>query len=537
VIAKIKQAVKQVILKTLAVAFLALGLAGISSQITAQTTTVQSASTPVAVERRPAAPQVVTVVHRLNGIKLLRMLLRSGTVGAVDTLDEAFSMTTEVHTNIIAGLALDDGETIAVWLPEAEVETDALAAYSPTSLPAIPDNFSPPVAAFPDSMQMTANATVSPELTIIGRDGKNHPAQYIGWDGITGLSVLRLPDKSLPVPARTRETPIAVKQHVRLFSPEPVSEGRSVDKAISVRISETAGTIVGLKRGLAGEINRIRMSSVKLSTANVGGIAVDDAGQTIGIVAGIEGNDAVMLPPRAIRDAARRVLARKGSVPRPWLGVSGESLAFTPFEGFVQRGWEPTRARLLMKAQNGILLTSITPGSPAEIAALRAGDVIVRVNNSEVKGTDDFSLLLESAGEQPVLFTVIRPDHPDPASITVKLSEVLDPTFTVTTFSGVGPGLSVISPFIRQGVETMPLRPAAAARRNSSGGLLVLHVRPLTPASQAGLQATDIIEAIDGQPILRTSRQLFQKLTAGSYTLSVVRNREKLTLTVAVPSP
>jgi hypothetical protein len=170
VIAKIKQAVKQVILKTLAVAFLALGLAGISSQITAQTTTVQSASTPVAVERRPAAPQVVTVVHRLNGIKLLRMLLRSGTVGAVDTLDEAFSMTTEVHTNIIAGLALDDGETIAVWLPEAEVETDALAAYSPTSLPAIPDNFSPPVAAFPDSMQMTANATVSPELTIIGRD-------------------------------------------------------------------------------------------------------------------------------------------------------------------------------------------------------------------------------------------------------------------------------------------------------------------------------------------------------------------------------
>ena len=77
-------------------------------------------------------------------------------------------------------------------------------------------------------------------------------------------------------------------------------------------------------------------------------------------------------------------------------------------------------------------------GSPAEIAALRAGDVIVRVNNSEVKSTDDFSLLLEAAGESPVRFTVVRPDHPDPASVTVRLSEGFDPSFTFTTLTSTG---------------------------------------------------------------------------------------------------
>src|SRR6202011_4043004 len=102
--------------------FLALALAGSAWSVAAQTaTTKQTAAGTVTTDRRPATPQVVTVVHRLNGIKVLRLLLRSGEVGAVDTIEQALSMTSEVHTNIIAGLALDDGETIAVWLPEAEV--------------------------------------------------------------------------------------------------------------------------------------------------------------------------------------------------------------------------------------------------------------------------------------------------------------------------------------------------------------------------------------------------------------------------------
>ena len=213
-------------------------------------------------KRQSAVPQVVTVVHRLNGIKLLRMLLHSGTVGAVDTLDEALSMTSEVHTNIIAGLALDDGETIAVWLPEAEVEVDDWGQFGPSSISARP--FPPPIAATSDSMQLTADVTATPELTIIGRDGKHHPAQYIGLDGITGISLLRLAEKNQAGPPRTRETAIAVKQHVRLFSPE-AADGGTRSRAISVRISETAGTIVSLKRGLAGEVNRIKMNSVKLS--------------------------------------------------------------------------------------------------------------------------------------------------------------------------------------------------------------------------------------------------------------------------------
>src|SRR6185503_1393384 len=66
------------------------------------------------------APQVVTIVHRLNGLKMFRLLLRSQEhLQTIEKLDSAFNLNDDVHTNVIAGLAMDDGETIAAWLPEA----------------------------------------------------------------------------------------------------------------------------------------------------------------------------------------------------------------------------------------------------------------------------------------------------------------------------------------------------------------------------------------------------------------------------------
>ena len=79
--------------------------------------------TPPKADKVRRAPQVVTIVHRLNGLKMFRLLLRSQEqVQAISSLDSTFNLMDDVHTNVIAGLAMDDGETIAAWLPEAEVE-------------------------------------------------------------------------------------------------------------------------------------------------------------------------------------------------------------------------------------------------------------------------------------------------------------------------------------------------------------------------------------------------------------------------------
>src|SRR5215207_3311727 len=147
-------------------------------------------------EKAAKAPQVVTIVHRLNGLKMFRMLLREEQVQSIAALDSAFNLMDDVHTNVIAGLAMDDGETIAAWLPEADVEFGPPAIPSPVP-PRPPRAKSPrrPVAAF-------GNVSDSPDVTVIGPDGKRLAAKYIGLDAVTGLSILKLANKN-PVVAIT----------------------------------------------------------------------------------------------------------------------------------------------------------------------------------------------------------------------------------------------------------------------------------------------------------------------------------------------
>ena len=72
------------------------------------------------------APQVVTVVHRLSGIKLLRLLRRTeASASGVTDLDERFAATKEMHTSVLAGLLLGDGRTIVTRLPQAEAEVES----------------------------------------------------------------------------------------------------------------------------------------------------------------------------------------------------------------------------------------------------------------------------------------------------------------------------------------------------------------------------------------------------------------------------
>ncbi|MCA1635203.1 MAG: hypothetical protein LC802_16295, partial [Acidobacteria bacterium] len=77
----------------------------------------------------PSAPkQLVTVVHRLSGWKLLAWLALTGP----PMLElERFPSATDVHTNIVAGFVADDGRTVVVRLPRAEAVLETTASLPP----------------------------------------------------------------------------------------------------------------------------------------------------------------------------------------------------------------------------------------------------------------------------------------------------------------------------------------------------------------------------------------------------------------------
>ncbi len=96
----------------------------------------------VVVENRGSAPQVVTILHRLNGLKMFRLLLRSGEeIDAITRVDDAFKIKDEVHTSVIAGVAMGDGETITARLPQGDAELGP--AMAPAAPPAPVSPFLP----------------------------------------------------------------------------------------------------------------------------------------------------------------------------------------------------------------------------------------------------------------------------------------------------------------------------------------------------------------------------------------------------------
>ena len=528
-----------------------------STQVPTRRPSIPRRSGPVVVETRPNAPQVVTILHRLNGLKMFRLLLRSTEeLGTIARIDDAFRINDDVHTNVIAGLAMEDSQIIAAWLPEAEAEMGPPPRpFGPKSPPS---PMGPPNAPAPGSNPSTdlleiaggmpafaTNLLDQPDVTIIARDGKRIIARYVGLDGVTGLSVLKLTNKTLNHTVDAKESAMVIGQRVHLLGPEPAAQNqRSAGGTIYVRMGETTGKVIELVRAPTGvALARVRIKSERLSAANIGGIAINDAGETIGIVDAVEKDEATILPAALIRSATKRVLDRKASVPRPWLGVRGEPIGLLPFEQIVQTGWQPAMAKALAEKQKGIFLTSVAPGSPAAVAALQPGDVILRINEEEIRNAADFSWFLEEARPgSAVNFTVARPGKVGVEAVQVKLKESPDPLFGLRMLEDFGSSWfertsppesfhnALAASLIAQGIETIALKPRVASRFGARGGLLVVYVQQGTAASKAGLRSGDVLEQINGQELSSMSEP--NSAFKPPYIINVVRNKERIKVTL-----
>ena len=178
---------------------------------------------------------------------------------------------------------------------------------------------------------------------------------------------------------------------------------------------------------------------------------------------------------------------------------------------------------------------------------MRPGDVILRVNESEVKDADEFSWSLEeiSAGD-PVNFTVARPGQLTNEAVEVTMSSgpvgfsgstedgdtsaEVNVERIVRSFSGASSSLAGM--LMSEGIETIALKPAVAMRFGAGSGLLVVYVNPQTVAYKSGLRTGDVIEAINGRAVLSDAIKPF--IAPGAdYSLNLVRNREKLVVKIA----
>jgi S1-C subfamily serine protease len=501
----------------------------------------------------------------MTGIKLMRWLNRSGApVAAILEFDNENATSTDMHMSITAGFALNDGQSVVASLPQAEAEVEVGAN-----------------GATPEEKQFEAARAQSSQaaaMTVVRPDGFQVTADYVGLDGLTGLSLLRIDGLKLPAVPDALEEKLAVGQRVRLYAPEPAGRTDSrLSNSLYLRLGEIEGRLEAITRSASGRITHLTVRAPGLSPSINGGIAINDAGETVGIIQASSATQARILPAQLIKRAAERVLARRASVPRPLLGVRGKPVTAASVFQFTSSGWSQAEALALMNKGQGLLLTSVVPDTPAALADLRPGDIIVSVNNNDIKSAEDFSFTLNDAGgDATVMFTVLRGQHPSPAIAPaaqpplplapvapnasmppmpplklepfalpmplkplkpIKVSVKLSFAFKMTTAPKVAPSIAAppaprVEPFIARGIEIIPLASAGAPHRGARDGVLVVAVTPSSQAARAGLREGDVIESVNGKLLSTTTRTEMVFAPDAKLTLGIIRRGQKLSISL-----
>jgi len=143
----------------------------------------------------------------------------------------------------------------------------------------------------------------------------------------------------------------------------------------------------------------------------------------------------------------------------------------------------------------------VEPGSPAEAARIEAGDVVRAVNGEPVELWRDLEVALLSSGKGPIELTVER----DGSVSTIPI--------TLDRESLYGFGVSGIEPRLEAVVQPGP---------------------GASPAAEAGIEAGDLIVAVNGEPVDQyyDLPRLIAPLPATEITLDVVRNGQPLQFTL-----
>ena len=207
-------------------------------------------------------------------------------------------------------------------------------------------------------------------------DGRSYPATVVGYDNATGFGLLRAL-RPLPVP------PVQIGQSATVGDRELVLivgyDGVSPAYVVSRR------RFVGYWEYLLEDAIYTAPATVNWSGAallnregkllGIGSLVVSDA---LGSPEQVPGN--LFVPIDLLKPLLGDLLAngRSSARPRPWIGVNTQEV------------------------QGNVIVTRVSPESPAEAAAIRVGDVIVGVAGQSLTGQADFYSKLWSRGEAGV---------------------------------------------------------------------------------------------------------------------------------------
>ena len=357
---------------------------------------------------------------------------------------------------------------------------------------------------------VVANAT---EIKVKLVDERKFTAKVVGSDPKTDVALLKLEGASkLPFVYLGDSDKIQVGDWVVAIG-NPFGLGHTV----------TAGIISAKDRQIGqGPYDDFLQTDAAINPGNSGGPLFDTSGNVVGINTAIipQGSGIGFAVPINLAKQLIPQLKSKGKVVRGWLGVGIQELTAELAENFG------------VKARQGVLVSQVFTGSPADQAGLKAGDIILALNGRRMTTTRQLtSTVATLAPGTKVRVEVLRDGRKK--TFTVKLGER---ERGEALASGAGGGEE--QPAGAQlGLSLRPLTPEMARRlgvNESLRGVVVEEVDPDSPA--AGMvQPGDVILEVNRQRVAsiadvqralgRNKNKVLLRLQRGNAQLFLVISR------------
>jgi serine protease Do len=202
----------------------------------------------------------------------------------------------------------------------------------------------------------------------------------------------------------------------------------------------------------------------------------------------------------------------------------------------------------------GVLIESVREGTPATRAGLQKGDVILEFDGERARSARQFTRLVrETAPGRAVKMTVMRDGGKRTVDVTPEVRDNVlvqrYPDVTGDVFRALPREFNFrfdpqdffnegFGSQRRLGISVVPLSDQLAAYFGVKEGVLVSEVTSGTPAATAGIQAGDVITAVNGRAVMSSADVVREAREAGpgsTLDIGLTRNRKEMTLKATLP--
>jgi S1-C subfamily serine protease len=251
-------------------------------------------------------------------------------------------------------------------------------------------------------------------LMVVLNDGRQFDGTVYGIDTLTDLAIVTIDATDLPAAEIGNSAELEPGQ-LAIAIGNPLGNFEN---------TITTGVVSGLGRQIRAsassqtsseQLNNLIQTDAAINPGNSGGPLVNSGGQVIGV------NTAVSTEAQGIGfsipiDVAKPIMnqALAGEqLARPWIGVY-----YVPITPALQEQEDlPVDYGALITTQEG---SAIFPGSPAEAAGLRDGDIIVAIDGEQIAPGSDLSTLLVTHGPgDTITLRILRDNSTSEVDVTL----------------------------------------------------------------------------------------------------------------------